>query len=238
MSHVKLSLVLSSGASAPTNVRAVQESLTSIRVSWTPSSDANGYIISYTGGGSSDSVTVSGGSTDERLLTGLVNGGIYTISIMATSTGLSSGSVVVMDVRLGKFHERYHGHIIHHTCTYIVPGQPTIDMNPAATATSISLSWSVPSGSVVTSYEMVWQRDTTVGCPGGDEDSATITGSSTSYDITGLEEDSSYSITVRAINVTVTAMTLEAGERDAIVPLVTPIFHVLCTVLCSSFCSS
>ena len=117
MSHVKLSLVQSSGASPPTNVRAVQESLTSIRVSWTPSSDANGYIISYTGGGSSDSVTVSGGSTDERLLTGLVNGGIYTISIMATSTGLSSGSVVVMDVRLGKFRERYHGHIIHHTCT-------------------------------------------------------------------------------------------------------------------------
>ena len=83
-----------------------------------------------------------------------------------------------------------------------------------------------------------------MGCPGGDEDSATITGSSTSYDITGLEEDSSYSITVRAINdagsseVTITAMTLEAGERDAIVPLVTPIFHVLCTVLCSSFCSS
>ena len=81
---------------------AVQEGLTSIRVSWTPSSDATGYIISYTGGGSSDSVTVSGGSTDERLLTGLVNGGIYTISIMATSTGFSSGSVEVMDVALGE----------------------------------------------------------------------------------------------------------------------------------------
>ena len=91
-------------------------------------------------------------------------------------------------------------------------------MNPTATATSISLSWSVPSDSVVTSYEVMWQRDTTVGCPGGDEDSDTITG--TSYDITGLEEDSSYSITVRASNTagssedsnTVTAMTLEAGE--------------------------
>ena len=82
---------------------AVQEGLTSIRVSWTPSSDATGYTISYTGGGSSDSVTVSGGSTDERLLTGLVNGGIYTISIMATSTGFpSSGSVEVMDVALGE----------------------------------------------------------------------------------------------------------------------------------------
>ena len=115
MSHVKLSLVLSSGASPPTNVMAVPAGLTSIRVSWTPSSDANGYVISYTGG-SSGSVSVSGGSTEERLLTGLVNGGIYTISIMATSTGFPSGSVEVMDVRLSKYH---HGHILHHTCIYM-----------------------------------------------------------------------------------------------------------------------
>ena len=119
MSHVKHSLVLSSGADPPTNVMAVLAGLTSIRVSWTPSSDATGYVISYTGG-SSGSVSVSGGSTEQRLLTGLRNGGIYTISIMATSTGLSSGSVEVMDVRLCKFHEKYHGHILHHTCNYTV----------------------------------------------------------------------------------------------------------------------
>ena len=100
---------------------AVPAGLTSIRVSWTRCSDANGYVISYTGGRgvSSGSVIVPGGSTDERLLSNLVNGGIYTISIMATSTGLPSGSVVVMDVRLGKFHEKYHGHKIHHTCIYM-----------------------------------------------------------------------------------------------------------------------
>ena len=49
--------------------------------------------------------------------------------------------------------------------------------------------------------------------------SATITDGSTNYDIMGLEEDSSYSITVTATNaagssaVVVTEMTLEAGER-------------------------
>ena len=69
---------------------------------------------------------------------------------------------------------------------------------------------------------VMWQRDTTGECPDEDEDSAIII--DTSYDITGLEEDSSYSITVRAVNDagssefedsnTVTAMTLEAGERD------------------------
>ena len=90
----------------------------------------------------------------------------------------------------------------------------------ATTATSISLSWT-SAGSEGVSYEVMWQRDTTGECSNEDEDSATIT--DTSYDITGLEEDSSYSITVRASNTagssedsnTVTAMTLEAGERDS-----------------------
>jgi len=59
------------------------------------------------------------------------------------------------------------------------------------TATTISLSWSVPSGSVVDSYEVVWERS----------GSATITDGSTSYTISGLEEDSSYTITVTATNV-------------------------------------
>ena len=68
-------------------------------MSWTPSSDASGYIISG-GGGSNDSVTVSGGSTDNYLLTGLTNGHHYTISIVATLNGASSESVMVMNVSL------------------------------------------------------------------------------------------------------------------------------------------
>ena len=65
----------------------------------------------------------------------------------------------------------------------------------------------------------MWQRDTSVGCSDEDEDSTTISGGSTSYEIMGLEEDSSYSLTVTAANaagrsaVSVTAMTEEAGER-------------------------
>ena len=86
------------------------------------------------------------------------------------------------------------------------------------TATSVTLSWT-SGGSEDVSYEVMWQRDTSVGCPYVDGDSATITDGSTSYDITGLEEDSSYNITVRASNTagstavsnTVTVMTPEAG---------------------------
>ena len=80
---------------------AVQSNLTSIRVSWTRSSGATGYIISYTGGGSSDSETVSGGSTDNYLLTGLVVGASYTISIVATSQHFPS-DVVERQVMLSK----------------------------------------------------------------------------------------------------------------------------------------
>ena len=89
------------------------------------------------------------------------------------------------------------------------------------TATSISLSWT-SAGSGGVTYEVMWQRNTTGECSDEDEDSATVI-TDTSYDITGLEEDSSYSITVRASNTagsseisnTVTPMTLEAGERNS-----------------------
>ena len=87
-------------------------------------------------------------------------------------------------------------------------------------ANSITLSGSVPSGSVVTSYEVMWQRDTSIECPDvEDEDSDMVTGDFTDYSITGLEEDSSYIINATVFNAagssedTVTAMTEEAGER-------------------------
>ena len=89
----------------------------------------------------------------------------------------------------------------------------------STTATTISLSWSVPSGLVVDSYEVIWERDTSGECPDEDEGSAAITDGSTSYTITGLEEDSNYTITVNATNAAgsaasdpVTGMTGEAGE--------------------------
>ena len=90
------------GPEAPTGVTAVQDGPTSITVSWSPSSDATGYTISYTGGGSSGSETVSGGDTNSYTLTGLTNGQTYTISIVATSNNLPSDTVTAMAVGLGK----------------------------------------------------------------------------------------------------------------------------------------
>ena len=89
------------------------------------------------------------------------------------------------------------------------------------TATTISLSWT-SAGSEIDSYEVMWETDDVGGCSGGsDMGSTTIIDDSTSYNITELEEDSTYSITVTASNPagssavsnTVTAMTMEAGEK-------------------------
>ena len=92
---------------------AVQEGPTSIRVSWsppTPLGDTTGYRIYYSGG-SSGSVNVSDGSTDNYLLTGLQNGESYTISIVATSQHLPSESIAAdMEVMLG---EDIHDLIMH-----------------------------------------------------------------------------------------------------------------------------
>ena len=108
-------------------------------------------------------------------------------------------------------------HYKHILC--LVPVQTTAFVS-SETATSITISLSVGTGSVVTSYEVMWETDVG-GCSGGsDMDSTTIT-DSTSYTITELEEDSTYSITVTASNSagssavsnTVIAMTMEAGER-------------------------
>ena len=78
---------------------AVQEGLISIKVSWsppTPLEDTTGYRIYYSDSDSSDSVDVSGGSTDNYLLTDLVMRATYTISIEATSQHIPSGRAETM----------------------------------------------------------------------------------------------------------------------------------------------
>ena len=75
---------------------------------------------------------------------------------------------------------------------------PTVTTN-STTPTTISLSWT-SAGSEVDSYEVTWERDTSGECPGVDEGNATVSGNITSYTITQLEEDSSYTINVTATN--------------------------------------
>ena len=123
-------MVLPLATSAPTDLRAVQNTVTSIQVSWTPSPDAFGYRINYSNGGSSDGVDVSGGSTDNYPLTGLQNGESYTISIVATSELFPSESVEVT-IGLGMY-------------TYIIIMSVTPDTNIFSTLNifRVSCTWS------------------------------------------------------------------------------------------------
>ena len=106
MQSVCFLLYINLGASPPTEVTAVQDGPTSIRVTWTPPSplgDTTGYKISFTGGGNSDSVDVSGGdSMSHTLTTGLTNGVTYTISITAISPTSLPSAPVHATVGLGR----------------------------------------------------------------------------------------------------------------------------------------
>ena len=73
----------------------IRNDSTSVLLTWTPPSplgDTTGYRISFTGG-SSGSVNVSGGSTDNFTLTRLRSGEMYNISIVGTSEHFFSESV-------------------------------------------------------------------------------------------------------------------------------------------------
>ena len=164
-------------------------------------------------------MTLNDSSISSHILTNLTNGLNYTISIVATSDIFNSSNVTVGPISLGELMDN-HFLRVEILFSYPVPGQPTLNAG-STTATSISISWSVPSGFVVTSFLVQWQRNTAIGCPDEDQDSTTIMdGSLTTYDITGLEEDSEYSVTVTASNTVgssavsniITGMTLEAGE--------------------------
>ena len=109
-------------ASAPTGLTAVQEGPTGIRVSWTPPTplgNTTGYRIyssdgssgyddidssGYYSDGSSGSEDVTGGSTDNLLLTDLQSGATYDICIVGTSDHLPSDIVKYSNVfiSLGK----------------------------------------------------------------------------------------------------------------------------------------
>ena len=93
----------------------------------------------------------------------------------------------------------YSGKYVHISPPPIVPapGQPRINV-VSVTATSISLSWSLPSGSEVTSYEVMWHSLGSGDDDGGSGTSGSIT--STSYTIQELESNTVYSVRVTVTN--------------------------------------
>ena len=66
-------------------------------------------------------------------------------------------------------------------CSLSVPSAPVLSGSPTVTATFIKITGSVSSGSVVTGFEVEWQRDTSVGCSDVNERTISENGDFTSY---------------------------------------------------------
>ena len=78
-----------------------------------------------------------------------------------------------------------------------VPGQPFVEESNGR-ETTISISWSVPIGSVVEQYEVEWSSHQ---CSDGPIDgSSTLIGAATNFTIEGLRAGTEYNVSVTAIN--------------------------------------
>jgi hypothetical protein len=152
------------GASAPTDLLAVQNGPISVLVTWSGSSDANGYIIFYESSiGNVTSVDVVYSSYE---LSDLQEGATYYISIVATSSYLQSERVTAsMAVTL------------HQLNLSII----------STTAISIKLSINYTE-SMINEFILYWERDTSIGC--SDEDKGMTTASGRMKNITNLQESS------------------------------------------------
>ena len=104
-----------------------------------------------------------------------------------------------------------------------VPSAAVLTGTTSVTSTAITITGSVPSGTVVTGFEVMWQRNTSIGCSDVDEGTISETGVfSNSYQISGLEPGNSYTTTVTVSTAAgtsqasnpVTATTLETGEDN------------------------
>ena len=104
-----------------------------------------------------------------------------------------------------------------------VPLAAVLSDTTSPSSTAITITGSVPSGTIVTGFEVRWQRDTSVGCSDKDEDTTSETGVfPNSYQISGLEPGNRYTITVTVSNAagtgpdsnSVTGTTFETGERE------------------------
>ena len=101
--------------------------------------------------------------------------------------------------------------------TLVLPPSSPSNLMATPRATSVQLTWSQPSMDVVDSYNISYMR--TAGCPDAPSGSRTsISGSVRSYDLSGLEENMTYDITITAINTAnemsapISVTTLTAGE--------------------------
>ena len=181
--------------------------------------DITGYSVQYEvmGSGNTQTMPVSGAGTTQTTISGLIPSTTYSIEVTAVNNDLIGQYSMVESALTEGLHLFFLGLYIYLLLLSLSVTVPVLTSG-TITATSTSLSWT-SGGSEGVIYEVEWQRDTSVGCPDMVEGSTTITDGSTSYTISGLEEDSRYEVAVTASNTLgektsnqITPMTMTAGE--------------------------
>ena len=87
-------------------------------------------------------------------------------------------------------------HMLYHTV--LVPQAPNIQPTSSETSTSIRLSWTHAIPDVVDTYEIVYYYNGDCTCISRNE--KTVSSTKSFYNVTGLEEFSTYFFTITAIN--------------------------------------
>ena len=168
---------------APTSLAGTIGS-TSVALSWTAPADNGGsaitnYTVEYTpSGGSAATVTAT---SSPYTLTGLTNGTTYSIRV-AANNAIGRGAYTSAISRVPA----------------TTPGTPTgLAATGGSASGRLALSWTAPAstgGSAITSYTVEYTPS------GGSAQTVSTASSSSSYNLDGLTNGTSYSVRVRAVN--------------------------------------
>ena len=160
-----------------TGVNATADDYDSVTVSWNAVANADGYVVQWdddSAFGSASEATISSGSTVTHQITGLTEHTAYYVRVYATRTVSDDGAV--SDVASA-------------TTELQPPAQVTGLRATAASSTSIDVAWDAAARA--DGYTVIWR---VVGT--GSYTEATTT--STSHTITGLTENTMYTVRVQA----------------------------------------
>ncbi len=164
-----------------TGVSATADAYDSVTVNWSAAARAAGYVVEWdddSAFGSSDTATVSGGSTTTYQITGLTENTQYHVRVYATRTGAADGAVSASD-----------------SATTILQAPAPVSGVGAAAADheSVTVNWTAAARA--TGYVVEWDDDAAF----GSSSTATVSlGATTTYRITGLTEGTQYYVRVYA----------------------------------------
>ena len=201
LSYIFTCVAFTAPAAAPSPVNVTNVTAFSITLQWQAidcidkNGDITGYSVRYEAvdSGSTDSVTVEGNSTTSDTVTGLNSSTTYSVEVAAVNgagvgvysdpLNVSTNSTLYCAHHVRLFKINFTGALLSVTADTV-------------NSSAISIQWSVAEGTVVSGYTIFYTNTNNTECF-NDSDTVSISeGSSNSYEIGGIEEDTEYRITL------------------------------------------